>query len=1151
MEQNFTNDIEFQNIKKNLLNCDVYRLLKKYFNVVENKVNISINIESTTTKNDINLLEKIAKIKMPKELIQLYLLYDKDDFGTFLGFDMIDRKDLINEFNEDKIFNQCPELLRSIIPNTIKNMDTNSKWIPFARDDQGTYFAIDLDPDVNGKIGQIIAYGTEQDEKLVYADSFCEFLSLMCEYAKNNELFIGNVFDKQMVFVKDNDLFHYIYDNNEEKRNQILEYKQRKKQIKKENILEFIRKNNPEFKFLDEIRTNEKLSDAFYSFADYRIIDFISDYDRPIFPLDEANYNYSVFLIGKDGSGNDYVLLNSKKVGFIDHEGYCYIIANSIKEFLSLIALFPYWVLSDLITFSHFKNSIEKFKSENVNSAQKKLIDSFIEKNNFETDINKIYESTLKAIITEPPLIIKDIMKWKNIFKETTEEIIIDSGWSEETMNMLRSAYKNIINGENITKDADFDFNFKLVIIDNLLYNTKPKLFPSFEKEYQNILTSNTYKNEFNEIINKCGSDDYCSSLYEYLKNLKITQEDLDKIESLYFDGGSQIYVDLAPNWDGESELFDVKNIDGIQQLKNLKKVNVFSMTNKTVEEELKKSKYEVWIDDGENSVHIYDNIAYSEKIVNSTNHSKLNKNINSFIDIISDDFKYKLGTIFDDKLKKQLIIDGFRDDKSFDFGLKQEYYTNDKLYLSFNTESFEENANLILDSIIILNNNKDNSFLNIKIGDYNINAKSILNDNNYKEVVNEIENIKKYLNVENSILVELWLEESKIYKIVVGKITIDEILEYKFINNSLETTKSNSVATSETKEKKSDYISSTYTLSSKFLEKIITTINKIDGYAISENKLLYNNKIDSELIFKLANLYNELIEKLVTSNEYNKITMFYKIKNNNSINNSTFVNYNDFCKALEQNDNYSSVFLEMFCEINNTKIAMNENKFIGDKMILKIVLPDTIELIFLNQKNNNHLLETNNNVQFLLGKPINSQTNKIKLFNLGDIYINLGVIEKIDILHNMYIETDNKVDEEEISIKIIEIFNKIKDNIEKLNNYITYNLFKYLKEMEYDIWNDSIFNKNINFTLIPENYISLSNNEKNNIFYSLEVNESNAYTIIQNEMPFLNFVCKCSDVRLDIDRNIIRITLNWTPNDVNYIISFDDNLKKFEFDVD
>src|SRR5574344_2196147 len=139
MVHNLTSDIEFQNIKENLLNCDVYKLLKDYFNFTENKVNISIKMESTTTKNDINFLEKTSKIKLPTELIQLYLLYDKDDFGTFLGFDMIDRKDLINEFNEDKIFNQCPELLRSIIPNTIKNMDTNSKWIPFARDDQGSY----------------------------------------------------------------------------------------------------------------------------------------------------------------------------------------------------------------------------------------------------------------------------------------------------------------------------------------------------------------------------------------------------------------------------------------------------------------------------------------------------------------------------------------------------------------------------------------------------------------------------------------------------------------------------------------------------------------------------------------------------------------------------------------------------------------------------------------------------------------------------------------------------------------------------------------------------------------------------------------------------------------------------------------------------
>ena len=139
----------------------------------------------------------------------------------------------------------------------------------------------------------------------------------------------------------------------------------------------------------------------------------------------------------------------------------------------------------------------------------------------------------------------------------------------------------------------DFDFNFKLVIIENLLYNSKNKK-PIFEEEYKEILETERYKNENYRIFKEMLYDEMCISLYEYIKNLEISDEDLSKIEKMYIDGGSQIYQDLAPSWNGESKIFDVTSIDGIEKLVNLKTINIFSLTTKEVDDKLKTLDLEV-----------------------------------------------------------------------------------------------------------------------------------------------------------------------------------------------------------------------------------------------------------------------------------------------------------------------------------------------------------------------------------------------------------------------------------------------------------------------------------------------------------------------------------------------------------------------------
>lgn len=54
---------------------------------------------------------------------------------------------------------------------------------------------------------------------------------------------------------------------------------------------------------------------------------------------------------------------------------------------------------------------------------------------------------------------------------------------------------------------------------------------------------------------------------------MKLTAEDLEKVDEICFSGGLEIYGILCPNWDGEDYLFQTHSVKGFEKLKNLKKV--------------------------------------------------------------------------------------------------------------------------------------------------------------------------------------------------------------------------------------------------------------------------------------------------------------------------------------------------------------------------------------------------------------------------------------------------------------------------------------------------------------------------------------------------------------------------------------------------
>ncbi|UOB77016.1 ybaK/ebsC family protein [Bacillus sp. ZJS3] len=127
------------------------------------------------------------------------------------------------------------------------------------------------------------------------------------------------------------------------------------------------------------------------------------------------------------------------------------------------------------------------------------------------------------------------------------------------------------------------DFNFKLVVIEALLDKE-----PLFLKELKDLIDK--YTNNF-EWYAGAGP---IVEIRDFLEELTLEISDLEKIESLCFDGGNEIYHILKPDWDGEDSLFDVISVEGFQNLKNLKTVEYISMCYPKVLEPLKQAGIEI-----------------------------------------------------------------------------------------------------------------------------------------------------------------------------------------------------------------------------------------------------------------------------------------------------------------------------------------------------------------------------------------------------------------------------------------------------------------------------------------------------------------------------------------------------------------------------
>ncbi|MEV6259480.1 hypothetical protein AB0M42_01745 [Streptomyces sp. NPDC051784] len=115
------------------------------------------------------------------------------------------------------------------------------------------------------------------------------------------------------------------------------------------------------------------------------------------------------------------------------------------------------------------------------------------------------------------------------------------------------------------------DFNFKLLVIEKLMYEDET-LTPAFS---------------IDERMRDRGITDTVGYVYEhdlaykvldesraYFEQLEISDELLASVEELLLDGGHQVYYECSPVWDGEDDLFDVRSLDDLALLPNLRLID-------------------------------------------------------------------------------------------------------------------------------------------------------------------------------------------------------------------------------------------------------------------------------------------------------------------------------------------------------------------------------------------------------------------------------------------------------------------------------------------------------------------------------------------------------------------------------------------------
>lgn len=176
----------------------------------------------------------------------------------------------------------------------------------------------------------------------------------------------------------------------------------------------------------EELNNNPALAESVLTNCDFSFDDTI-DVEKDILNCGEKS-NYTIHPFGKAGDGSSYVLLDNGYIAYISSDGECGIVAKDVDEFFNIMLAckaLPHYFRKGV--FDSIDSFEEKYDEVNKHTENPEAIKTFIESQNLETDVEKLYKMFLAGLTTEPSLELQanpeEYAPWDDVFGTNQEYI--------------------------------------------------------------------------------------------------------------------------------------------------------------------------------------------------------------------------------------------------------------------------------------------------------------------------------------------------------------------------------------------------------------------------------------------------------------------------------------------------------------------------------------------------------------------------------------------------------------------------------------------------------------------------------------------------------------------------------------------------------
>lgn len=134
------------------------------------------------SEDKIDEIETLIDLVLPEDFKNLYSRYNGEinekGIGNLRGHSFMSLNEIIEELRLYIEHADTEEGISSFPKKSIKEKYYHTKWIPIFSDYGGNFIGMDLDPGEEGKVGQMIIFGRDEDPNFVIADSLSDFFDL-------------------------------------------------------------------------------------------------------------------------------------------------------------------------------------------------------------------------------------------------------------------------------------------------------------------------------------------------------------------------------------------------------------------------------------------------------------------------------------------------------------------------------------------------------------------------------------------------------------------------------------------------------------------------------------------------------------------------------------------------------------------------------------------------------------------------------------------------------------------------------------------------------------------------------------------------------------------------------------------------------------